>query len=82
LSHHCSVFSQFLKLVPRHEFAELAKTHHQGRRLRSMSRWSQFVALSMGQLSGRHSLRDVVLNMAAQRPQLYHLGIKPVADHR
>jgi len=44
-----------------------------------MSRWSQFVALSMGQLSGRHSLRDVVLNMAAQRPQLYHLGIKPVA---
>jgi putative transposase len=79
LSHHCSVFSQFLKLVPRHEFAELAKTHHQGRRLRSMSRWSQFVALSMGQLSGRHSLRDVVLNMAAQRPQLYHLGIKPVA---
>ncbi|MDP6069451.1 MAG: DUF4372 domain-containing protein, partial [Alphaproteobacteria bacterium] len=54
MSHHCSVFSQFLKLVPRHEFAELAKTHHQGRRLRSMSRWSQFVALSMGQLSGRH----------------------------
>lgn len=44
-----------------------------------MSRWSQFVALCMGQLSGRRSLRDIVLNLGAQDRQLYHLGIGPVA---
>ena len=60
MAHHNTVFAQLLKLVPRHQFETLAKTHHVGRRFRKTSRWSQFVALAMGQLSGRHSLRDVV----------------------
>ncbi len=79
MSNHSSVFSQFLKLVPRYEFDKLAESHHRGRKLRSMSRWIQFVALSMGQLSGRQSLRDIVLNMKAQDRHLYHLGIGKVA---
>ena len=60
MAHHNTVFSQLLKLVPRHEFEGLARRHHRGRRFRKTSRWSQFVAMAMGQLSGRHSLRDVV----------------------
>jgi putative transposase len=43
-----------------------------------MTRWSQFVALATAHLAGRHSLRDVVANLAAQAPRLYHLGAKPV----
>lgn len=39
-----------------------------------MSRWSQFVALSLGQLAGRASLRDIVSNLSAQAAKLYHLG--------
>ena len=66
MAHHNTVFAQLLKLVPRHQFETLAKTHHVGRRFRKTSRWSQFVALAMGQLSGRHSLRDVVANAEAQ----------------
>jgi len=62
LSHHNTVFAQLLKLVPRHQFETLAKQHHVGRKFRKTSRWSQFVALTMGQLSGRHSLRDVIAN--------------------
>lgn len=36
--------------------------------------WSQFVAMTMAQLSGRTSLRDIVANMSAQAHRLYHLG--------
>jgi putative transposase len=31
-----------------------------------MSRWSQFVALSLAQFSGRSTLRDIVSNLSAQ----------------
>ena len=72
---HCNtIFSQILKLVPRHEFETLAKQHHQGRAFRTASRWSQFVTLAMAQLSGRNSLRDMVENVSAQAHRLYHLG--------
>lgn len=72
---HCNtVFSQILKLIPRHEFETLAKQHHSGRSFRKASRWSQFVSLAMAQLSGRNSLRDIVENISAQTHRLYHLG--------
>lgn len=72
---HCNtILAQILKLVPRHEFETLAKKHHSGRAFRKASRWSQFVALTMAQLSGRSSLRDIVDNLSAQAHRLYHLG--------
>lgn len=74
MAHHNTVFSQLLKLVPRHEFETLANQHHEGRKLRKMTRWSQFVAMALAQLSGRSSLRDVVSNLSAQAAKLYHLG--------
>ena len=76
---YSTVFGQVLKLVPRYDFDKLAVAHHQGRKLRSMTRWNQFVALSLGQLAGRHSLRDIEANLAAQRGRLYHLGAARVA---
>jgi len=75
LTHNNTVFSQLLKLLPRHEFESLAKQHHSGRSFRTATRWSQFVTMAMGQLSGRDSLRDIVENMSAQARRLYHLGI-------
>lgn len=74
MAHYNTVFSQLLKLIPRHEFETLAKQHHSGRSFRSASRWSQFVTMAMGQLSGRKSLRDIVENVSAQTHRLYHLG--------
>lgn len=74
MAHNSTVFAQLLKLIPRHEFETLAKQHHQGQKLRKMSRWSQFIALSLGQLAGRTSLRDIVSNLSAQTSKLYHLG--------
>jgi len=74
LAHHNTVFSQLLKLIPRHEFETLAKQHHSGRSFRTASRWSQFVTMAMAQLAGRNSLRDIVENVSAQAHRLYHLG--------
>jgi len=72
---HCNtILSQILKLVPRHEFEKLANQHHSGRKFRTASRWSQFVTMAMGQLTGRKSLRDMVDSMGAQYQRLYHLG--------
>ena len=72
---HCNmIFSQILKLIPRHEFETLAKQHHSGRAFRTASRWSQLVTLAMAQLSGRKSLRNIVENVSIQAHRLYHLG--------
>ena len=72
---HCNtILSQILNLVPRHEFETLANQHHSGRSFRTDSRWSQFVTMCIGQLSGRWSLRDVVDNVSAQQQRLHHLG--------
>lgn len=79
MAHNNTVFSQLLKLVPRHEFETLARQHHEGRKLRKMTRWSQFVSMAMAQLAGRSSLRDVASNLSAQAKKLYHLGVSVVS---
>ena len=72
---HCNtILSQILKLVPRHEFETLAKQHHSGHAFRKASRWSQFVSLTMAQLSGRNSLREIVDNRSARMYRLYPLA--------
>ena len=65
MAHHNTVFTPMLKLIRRHEFESLANQHHAGRRLRKMTRWTQFMAMATAQLSDRHSLWDVAGNMAA-----------------
>jgi len=79
MGHHSTIFGQFLKLVPRHDFDTLAAEHHAGAPLRRMTRYSQFVALATGHLAKRHSLRDIVANLGAQAARLYHLGARPVS---
>jgi hypothetical protein len=53
---HCNtILSQPLKFVPRHEFETLAQQHHSGGASRTASRWSNFLSLTMAQLSWRNS---------------------------
>ena len=66
-------------MLPRHEFDAEARDHQRGQRLRVMSRWAQFVALGLGQLASRQSLRDIVSNLRAQPAKLYHLGVPTVS---
>lgn len=76
---HCNtVLNQVVRFFKRHEFESLARKHHVGQKFRSFSRWTQFTAMLVGQLSSRKSLRDLVDNVKAQGHKLYHLGMKPV----
>jgi len=79
MAHKDTVFAQLLKMVSRHDFESLARKHHTGRKLRQMTRWSQFIALGLAQLSGRSSLRDIVDNLRAQTHRLYHLGCRRIS---
>lgn len=47
--------------------------------MRKISRWDQFVSLTMAQLIGRQSLRDIEANINAQAGNHYHLGVRRVA---
>ena len=47
MAHFNTVFSQLLKLIPRHEFETLAKQQHSGRSFRSATHWSQFVTMAI-----------------------------------
>lgn len=79
MSHSNTVLSQILKLVPRHEFGKLVNRCNEKRRAGSLSRWSQFVALTVGHLSKRSSLRDIENTLSSQRSQHYHLGSQTVS---
>ncbi len=74
MAHHNTVFSQILKLIPRHQFSALAKKHDGQRRSDAMSRWTQFIAMATAQLTGRSSLRDIESTLASQKHLKYHLG--------
>jgi len=76
MPHHNTILRQIVAFLPRHEFESLAKDHHLGQKFRSFSRWSQFMVMFVGQLSGRKSLRDLVMNVQAQASKLYHLAIR------
>ena len=75
MAHHNTIFVQLLRFLPRHEFEAEARQHQRGQGLRVMSRWAQFVALGLAQLTGRQSLRDIVSNLSTQGRKLYHLGV-------
>ena len=79
MAYHSSVLSQLLKFVPRLEFERLANQHDGKRRSNALSRWSQFVALALGHLGNRHSLRDIEASLNTQPTQRYHLNIGPVS---
>ena len=76
MAHSNTILRQITALLPRHDFEAIAKDHHVGQKFRSFNRWTQFMAMFIGQLSGRQSLRDIVMSVSAQSNKLYHLAIK------
>jgi len=77
MAYHTTILRQIIEIFPRHEFDSLAKDYHRGQKFRSFNRWTQFMVMFIGQLSGRKSLRDLVMNVTAQTNKLYHLAIRP-----
>lgn len=77
---HCNtILSQIASFIPRHDFEKLAKIYHGGQKFRSFSRWSQFMAMTIAQITGRRSLRDLVCNITIRGRNIYHLGMRPTS---
>ena len=79
MAYYPTVLSQLLQSVPRLEFEKLAQAHDGDRRSDALSRWSQFIALAVGHLGHRHSLRDIEAALAGDPRLHYHLGIRAVS---
>ena len=79
MAYHPTVLSQLLQSVPRLEFEKLAQAHDGHRRSNALSRWSQFIALVVGHLGQRHSLRDIEAALASDAKRRYHLGMGTVS---
>lgn len=69
------VFAQLMDLVHPVEFDRCAKKYNGNYRVRQFSCWHQFLSLSLGQLTHRESLRDLVSCLQAHHAKLYHLGL-------
>src|SRR4030042_6625055 len=70
------VFSQVMEFVPYYQFSKCVEKYNGDYRLRNLSCWEQFLAMSFGQLAYRESLRDVVVCIKAQEKKIYHLGFR------
>jgi len=79
MAYHDSVLSQVLKSLPRLDFERQANRHDGKRRSDAMTRWSQFVALTIGHLGGRSSLRDIEATVHSQGHHRYHLGSQSIS---
>ena len=70
-----TVLKQLLNYLSRYEFNRCVQHYQGNRRCRGFPCWSQFVCMAYAQLTGRHSLRDIVLGLNAHPERLYHLGM-------
>ena len=79
MAKYTSVLHQLLRHIPRDEFRAIVERHQGDKGVRKLSCWGQFVALFFGQLTGQHSLRDLVTTLDAGRKKLQQVGLGAVS---
>lgn len=78
MKHNNSVFHQWLKQLPRHQFQKVVDRHKGDHRTRSLTCWTQLISLMFAQLTERKSLRDLEANFNTNHNHHYHLGVDQV----
>lgn len=68
------VFSQLTDFLPKRVFDCLVDKYTGNKYVRFFTCWNQLLSMLFGQLSGRESLRDLMIGLDAHRPKYYHLG--------
>lgn len=69
------VFSQLVEHLPQRLFDKYVERYHGNYRVRHYTCWNQMLCMMFGQLSGRESLRDLLVSINAHKPKFYHLGL-------
>lgn len=68
------VFSQLTDFLPKRVFDGLVVKYNGDKHVRHFSCWNQLLCMIFGQLTGRDSLRDLLISIEPHKPKYYHLG--------
>ena len=68
------IYSQLTDFLPKRIFDGLVAKYNGDKRVRHFSCWNQLLSMVFGQLTGRDSLRDLMVSIEAHKPKYYHLG--------
>ncbi len=68
------VYSQLTDFLPQRVFDRLVHKYNGNKHVRHFSCWNQLLSMIFGQLTGRDSLRDLMISIEPHKPKYYHLG--------
>jgi len=68
------VYSQLTDFLPQRVFDRLVQKYNGNKHIRHFSCWNQLLSMIFGQLTGRESLRDLMISIEPHKPKYYHLG--------
>ena len=69
------LFAQIITFIPARIFDRCVKCFDGNKWTKHFSCWNQMMCMMFGQLSGRESLRDLLLTIDAHSSKYYHLGL-------
>jgi Domain of unknown function (DUF4372)/Transposase DDE domain len=68
------VFSQIILHLPARVFDRCVEHYDGNKYVKHFTCWSQLLCMMFGQLSGRDSLRDLLVSISPHKAKFYHLG--------
>jgi hypothetical protein len=68
------IYSQLTDFLPKRIFDGLVDKYHGNKHVRHFYCWNQLLCMIFGQLTGRDSLRDLMISIEPHKPKYYHLG--------
>jgi len=68
------VFTQLTDFLDRNRFNYIVRKYDGDKGIRDFTCWNQMLCMIFGQLSGRESLRDLIVVLTAHKSKSYHLG--------
>ena len=68
------VFAQLVSFLDRNKFNYIVSKYLGDNYVKRFTCWNQLLVLMFGQLSGRESLRDLIVAVEAHNNKAYHLG--------
>jgi len=69
------VFAQIVTFLPARVFDRCTSQFNGNKWIKHFSCWNQLLSMMFGQLSGRQSLRDLIVTLGAHSTKYYHLGL-------
>jgi Domain of unknown function (DUF4372)/Transposase DDE domain len=68
------IFAQIASFLPTRIFDKCISKYDGNKWIKHFSCWNQLMCMMFGQLSGRESLRDLLITISAHSSKFYHLG--------